>query len=183
MERQSKKERIVKVRDGENRGRDEERERERETTPSSANPKQPNLRNENPNRCSCGYEQVLGGCLVFTSEPPVPGPCKDIFLIILVLKMRTRFPSVILLTNLDQNLLVVNLQLNLWLTSISSHFFFFFFFFQKHVSQFLFPFWHINRIWSPFHFIYGSWNTNPIWIVKIRPSFDLVLVTNQNLNC
>jgi hypothetical protein len=27
MERQSKKERIVKVRDGENRGRDEERER------------------------------------------------------------------------------------------------------------------------------------------------------------
>jgi hypothetical protein len=43
-----------------------ETKRERETTPSNANPKQPNLRNENPNRCSCGYEQVLGGCLVFT---------------------------------------------------------------------------------------------------------------------
>jgi hypothetical protein len=49
-------------RDGENRGRDEERERE--ATPSNANLKQPNLRNENPNRCSCGYELVMGGCLV-----------------------------------------------------------------------------------------------------------------------
>ncbi len=67
------------------------------------------------------------------------GPCKDIFLIILVLKMRTRFPSVILLTNLDQNLLVVNLQLNLWLTSILVTFFSFFLFFPKTCFSVLVP--------------------------------------------
>jgi len=89
MERQSKKERIVKVRDGENPGRDELFGRK--TNPSNSNPKQPNLRNENPNRCSCGHEQVLGGCSGFNQEPPVPVLCKEIFVIILVLvlKMRT----------------------------------------------------------------------------------------------
>jgi hypothetical protein len=74
---------------GENPGRDELFGRK--TTPSNSNPKQPNLRNENPNRCSCGHEQVLGGCSVFNQEPPVPVLCKEIFVIILVLvlKMRT----------------------------------------------------------------------------------------------
>jgi hypothetical protein len=97
---------------------------------------------------------VLGQLFGFYLRTAGSGSLRRYFLIILVLKMRTRFPSVILLTNLDQNLLVVNLQLNLWLTSILVTFFFFFL--QKHLSQFLFPFQHINRIWSPFHFIYGS---------------------------
>ncbi len=115
-----------KDRQGSRRGEPRERGRERETTPSNANPKQPNLRNENPNRCSCGYEQVLGRLFGFYLRTAGSGSLRRYFLIILVLKMRTRFPSVILLTNLDQNLLVVNLQLNLWLTSILVTFFFFF---------------------------------------------------------
>ncbi len=56
-----------------------ETKRERETTPSNANPKQPNLRNENPNRCSCGYEQVLGGCLVFNLRTAGSGVLAKIF--------------------------------------------------------------------------------------------------------